>query len=79
MYTVNVSRIIANMYGHGFNRTTLSSKLGISRNTLNAYLSTPEKMPYLIISKMASMICDNSSEAMDIFFETKLSQKESFK
>lgn len=73
IYVVNVVRIKEKMYGRGYNKSTLSRELEISRNTLATYLSEPEKMPFSVVSKMATLLCDSKEEAAEIFFAPQLS------
>lgn len=68
MFTVNVNKLKGKIYEKGYNKTTLSKKLEIDRNTLSGYLKNPQKMPYDIIDKMASVLCDSKDEASVIFF-----------
>lgn len=68
MYTVNVPRLKGKMAERGYNITTLSHELGVTRNTLSSYLANPKTIPYDKISLMATILCDNSQEAAEIFF-----------
>lgn len=72
MVKVDVPRVRGKMAERGFTVTSLSSRLGISRNTLAAYLGTPGKMPYSVISDMANVLCDTDDEAAGIFFASDL-------
>ena len=60
------------MAERGLNLTSLSALLGISRGTLRHYFNNPEKIPYEIVSKIAETLCDNSDEAIQIFFADNL-------
>lgn len=72
MIAVNVPKVRGKMAERGVDITTLSSQLGISRNTLANYLRSPGKMPYSIVASMASILCDSSDEAAQIFFADDL-------
>lgn len=73
MFTVNVNKLNGKIYERGFNKSSFSKELGIDRNTLSSYLSSPKKIPYEIIDKMASILCVSEDEASEIFFTSKLS------
>lgn len=79
MFEVNVNKIIGKISEKGYNKTSFSKQLGIDRNTLTAYLKTPDKIPYLTINNMANLLCDNMNEAANIFFGFQLTQNESQK
>lgn len=68
MVHVDVPKVRGKMAEKGYNTTSLSEALGISRNTMTVYLRTPEKMPYSIISKMAGLLCETDQDAANIFF-----------
>lgn len=68
MVHVDVAKVRGKMAEKGFNITTLSDQLSVSRGTLAAYLDTPGKMPYNVVSKLASILCENAEEASAIFF-----------
>ena len=68
MIRIDVPKVRGKMAERGFNITSKATKLGISRNTLSGYLETPEKMPYSIVSDLATILCDTSDEAKSIFF-----------
>ena len=72
MVHVDVPKVKGKMAEHGFTITSLAEKLGINRNTLSAYLDTPEKMPYAVVADMAEVLCDNTEEASSIFFAQTL-------
>lgn len=72
MACVDVPRVKGKMAERGFTITSLSEKLGIDRNTLSSYLKKPNKMPYEVVSNMASLLCDSADEASSIFFATDL-------
>lgn len=78
MVFVDVPKVRGKMAEKGYTITSLSQVLGISRNTLTTYLETPSKMPYGVVSKMAEILCDTSSDATTIFFCQKLTLNESF-
>lgn len=70
--SVNVPKVRGKMAERGFTITSMSTRLGINRNTLSLYLDNPEKMPYCIISGMADALCDTADEAAAIFFAPDL-------
>lgn len=72
MVHIDVPKVRGKMAERGYTITSLSNKLGINRNTLSAYLETPGKMPYTIISGMAVALCDTTNEAATIFFAPDL-------
>lgn len=72
MVHVDVPKVRGKMAERGFNITSVSEKLGISRNTFSAYLETPGKMPYSVISDLAAILCDTTEEAKNIFFADDL-------
>ena len=45
----------------------LSHLLGITRQTLFAYLKKPDKMPYGVAARMATILSDDSDEAKRMF------------
>ena len=65
---VDVPKVRGKMAEKGFTVTSLSGILEISRNTLAAYLESPGKMPYNVVSELASILCDSEDEAARIFF-----------
>lgn len=69
---VDVSKVRGKMAEYGYTITSMSTHLGISRNTLTAYLDNPSRMPYGVISNMASVLCDTPEEASNIFFASNL-------
>lgn len=72
MVHVDVPKIRGKMAEKGLNITSLSEMLGINRNTLSSYLDAPGKMPYDVVSKMASILCDSAEDAVSIFFARDL-------
>lgn len=68
MAHIDVPKVRGKMAEKGYNITSMSKKLGISRGTLSSYLDYPEKIPYEIVSRMATVLCANTEEAMSIFF-----------
>lgn len=70
--TIDVPKVRGKMAERGFDLTSLSAELGISRNTLAGYLRNPGKTPYSVISQMADVLCDNTVEATQIFFAPTL-------
>lgn len=76
MYNVNVPRVRGKMAERNYTITSLAAELGIDRNTLSKYLDRPHKIPYDILSRMASLLCFSEQEAQDIFFAEELTQYE---
>ncbi len=72
MFCVDIPRVKGKMAEKGYNITSLAKELGITRGTLSNYLEDPSKIPYLIISKLAILLCDSSEEARSIFFAPTL-------
>lgn len=72
MYTVNVSRVRGKMGEKGYSVTSLSSAIGVNRNTLANYLEHPSIIPYGKLAAMASLLCDGPAECAEIFFARKL-------
>lgn len=72
MVHVDVPRVKGKMAERGFSVTSLANALGVSRNTLSKYLDCPNKIPYSVISNMATLLCDTPEEASCIFFATNL-------
>ena len=68
MYKVDVPKVRGKMAERGITMTQLSETLDISRNTLSGYFSTPTRIPYHTLSKMAEVLCDDQGEAAKIFF-----------
>lgn len=69
---VDVPKVRGKMAERGYTITGLADILGISRNTLSAYLENPSKMPYGVISTLAETLCDSTGEASSIFFAPDL-------
>ena len=72
MVHVDIPKLRGKMAERGYTITSLSTELGISRNTLSSYLDTPEKIPYSIVSAMADALCETTAEASSIFFVPNL-------
>ena len=72
MVHVDVNRVRGKMAEKGFNNTSISDVLGISRNTFALYLKEPKKIPYDILAKLAIILCDTPEEAARIFFAPNL-------
>lgn len=70
--SIDIPRVRGKMAERGYTITSLSNRLGISRNTLSAYFDNPWKIPYSIVSDMAVVLCDSADEAVSIFFATDL-------
>lgn len=73
MYSVNVPKLRGKMAEKGFNISSLSAELGVTRDTLSGYLNNPSKIPYQKIAIMAEKLCDTPEEREIIFFAQKLS------
>ena len=72
MISINVPRVRGKMAEHGYNVTSMATKLNISRMTLAKYLEQPQIMPYHIMTAMATLLCDSNEEATSIFFDGSL-------
>ena len=72
MFHVDIPKVRGKMAEKGYNMTSLAESLGVSRNTLSTYLSNPGKMPYDTMMQMASILCGDSSDAVQIFFAPDL-------
>lgn len=68
MVRVDVPKVRGKMAEKGYTITSLSGELGISRSTLASYLEQPSKIPYSIVSSLATILCDTTEEAVHIFF-----------
>lgn len=67
MVSIDVPKVHGKMAEHGYTITSLSDRLGISRNTLSLYFENPGKTPYSVISDMAVALCETADEAASIF------------
>ena len=72
MAEINVNKLRGKMAEKGYTITSLSNRLKISRVTMSSYLRNPNKIPYETLSNMADLLCDNSDEAVEIFFSSNL-------
>ena len=73
VFFVNVPKVRGKMAEHGYTLTSLSAELGINRNTLAAYLEAPGRIPYDVMARMATLLCNsNTAEASAIFFAQDL-------
>ena len=72
MAYIDIPKVRGKMAEKGFTVTSLSCVLEINRNTLASYLETPGKMPYNVVSELASILCDSAEEATRIFFAGNL-------
>ena len=72
MYHVDVAKVRGKMGEKNFSIGALSQKLSIDRNTLATYLKKPEKIPYFVLSNMATILCDTPEEARQIFLQANL-------
>ena len=68
MFNINVSKLDGKIVEKGYNRTSFSKAIGISRNTLDNYRRCPGKMPYFIMCKMISLLCNSTDDIIEIFF-----------
>lgn len=68
MAFVDIPKVRGKMAERGFNITSMSKCLGVSRETFANYLKDPGKMPYGVVANMAEMLCDTQDEAVKIFF-----------
>lgn len=73
MHTINVPKVRGKMAERGFNNSSFSKALNINRNTLAHYMEEPEAVPYGVLRRMMTLLCDDEAEAMQIFFAEKLS------
>lgn len=76
--SIDVPKVRGKMAERGYTITSLSKRLGISRNTLSAYFETPGKTPYCVVSDMAVALCDSADEAVSIFFAADLRKTKEF-
>lgn len=65
---IDIPEVKGRMAKLGYNCTSFSNALQISRNTLNSYFLHPEKIPYSVIVKMAELLCDSTEDAGKVFF-----------
>lgn len=77
MHTVNIPKVKGKMAERGYNNTSFAKALNISRNTLSHYMEDPDSIPYGVLHRMASLLCDDESEVVRIFFADKLTQNAS--
>lgn len=68
MYIVNVEKLVGRIAEKGYTKSSFAKEIGIGRDTLRSYLKDYKKIPYEILSKMASVLECNENEAMIIFF-----------
>lgn len=67
-YQIDIPKVRGKMAEKGYGIESLAKELEVTRNTMSSYLKTPEKVPYSIIAKMATILCDSDEEAKSIFF-----------
>lgn len=72
MAHIDVPKVRGKMAERGCSISSMAERLNIDRNTLGNYLKFPEKMPYSIVSRLAEILCDDTDEAMRIFFAQDL-------
>lgn len=74
MFSINVKRVRGKMAEAGYTISSMADRCGVNRNTFTNYLRNPDKIPFGIVAKMASLLCESHAEAQRIFFTEKLSQ-----
>ena len=72
MFCVDVPRVRGKMAEKGYNITSISKELNLSRNTVSHYFENPNKMPYGVVAQLAGILCDTEEESKDIFFISDL-------
>jgi predicted transcriptional regulator len=72
MFSINVPKLRGKMAEKGYNISTLANVIGVNRNTLTQYLRDTRKIPYGTICVMSDILCDDTSEAVNIFFGSDL-------
>lgn len=68
MYIVNVEKLIGKIAEKGFTKSSFAKEIGVGRDTLRSYLKDYRKIPYEVLSKMASVLECSEDEASTIFF-----------
>lgn len=68
MYQVNVPALKGKIVERGYTNTSISKKIGVSRETFRNYLNHPGRLPIEIIYKLISTLNLSNSEASAIFF-----------
>ena len=72
MFYLDVQKLKGKMAEKGYNITSLSQKLGISRNTLANYMRNPGKFPYETLEEISLLLFDTPEEVSAILFAQKL-------
>ena len=72
MYVINVSEWKGKIASRDMSKMAYAKKLGISRNTLQAYFEDPSKVPYKIITKSIEGLGLSDDEARAVFFNKQL-------
>ncbi len=72
MVYVDIPKVKGKMAEKGYTITALAKKVGVNRNTMATYLEKPGKLPYGVVSKLATILCDTPDEAARIFFARDL-------
>lgn len=67
-YQIDIPKVRGKMAEKGYGIESLATELKVTRTTMASYLKTPEKVPYRVIAKMATILCDSDEEARNIFF-----------
>lgn len=68
MFYVDIQKLLGRIKERGYTLQTFAAALNISRDTLRHYLRDSAKIPYKVLQKMASLLCDSVSDAETIFF-----------
>lgn len=72
MYTIDVWELRGRIAARGYNVTSLSREIGVTRNTLAKYMGHPDMMPYDTMVKIISVLSLDKTQIMPIFFADKL-------
>lgn len=72
MFYLDVQKLKGKMAEKGYTITSLSEKLGISRNTLTNYMKNPGKFPYETLEAISILLFDSPEEVTSILFAQKL-------
>lgn len=72
MVYVDIPKVKGKMAEKGYTITALAKKVGVNRNTMATYLEKPGKLPYGVVSELATILCDTPDEAARIFFARDL-------
>lgn len=72
MFYLDIQKLKGKMAEKGYTITSLSEKLGISRNTLANYMRNPGKFPYETLEAISILLFDSPEEVTSILFAQKL-------